>query len=497
MDLMTRLTSRSFLPALAAATLFSLATSKAATPHQFTRDNVLGTQLDVKIIAQTDAQAKQAFTVAHQEIERLNRILSSYQPQSECSRLSAAAKGSPIKVSPELYQALKIGRHAHSLSEGHFTLFSSELSELWKKAAQSQTLPATAPLQQLCKHIQAAEKQVELHPANSSVTFGPDTKGLSLNLNAVAKGMIIDASLKKIISSPGVISAMVNIGGDIACGGKPHPWPVSIRAPKGSKPIEDVLLQGDAIATSGHYHRFFNIKEQSYSHIIDARSGAPVNRIISSTVIAPTAAEADMLATVLCLVDAPTAMQIIQTRKNCQALVIDNQHLVHRSAGWKQQEAPASQNELSPVEISFEQAFSGTGKKSKRHYTIIWVENQQGEKVKDILLWHKMKKRKYLKSLKSWWGIGGKETAKDLTFLKSVSEATKRAGQYSTSWDHTDNAKQALPRGKYSIHIEVNREDGPGKERPTHLEIDIDTRQQSLSKKASPAPEIPHFQVNR
>lgn len=473
-------------------------TALAKDPHHFTRDNILGTGLEVQIIARNEQNAQQAFEQALEEINRLNKVFSGYETSSECSQLSQAAKKTPIKVSKELFLALRASRAAKELSRGRFTIFSSELSQAWKLAAQQQRLPGKDDLLTICQTISAAEKEIVLNRANRTVTLGD--KALKLNLDAIAKGIIIDASLQKIIGSDGVSSAMVNIGGDIACGGQAHPWPVEVRHPESSKKSITVPLCDSAIATSGHYHRFITIEKKQFSHIIDAQSGAPVQDVISATIIAPSAAEADMLATVTCLLDVPSALKIINQRKNCHALIIDSEMKSHSSKEWPtstSHQLAESSSSQAPVSISFELAFSGKGKKSDRHYTVVWVENQDGEKVKDILLWHKMKKRKYLKTLKAWYSKGGKEASKDLEFLKTISEATKKAGSYSLEWDHSDNQGQTLPPGIYTINIEVNREDGPGKESPTHTKVKIDTRNKVIEEEAEPQPELRAVQIKR
>lgn len=464
--------------------------------HRFTREHVLGTNLDVRIIAANDQDAQDAFTQSMAELERLEAIFSIYRPDSECSQLSATTRNTPTQLSPELFNALRIGNAARTLSKGGFTHFSGAFEKIWKESAKAQSLPTPERLLSISELISSAEKQIKLDPQNSTITLGPETQGLTLNLNAFAKGIIIDSCLKKIINSRGVHSALVNIGGDIASGGKPHNWPVSITPPLPSLKHENLTLSNQSIATSGHYHRFVRIGEKTYSHIIKATSGQPATEVLSATVVAPSAAEADMLATLMCLGDVTTGLRIIHERKKCHALLIDKNQQCHYSPDWPESQ-DFSTDEEHHVRISFEQAFSTKGKKSDRHYTVVWVENEHSEKVKDILLWHKMKKRKYLKTLKTWWSKGGKKDAKNYEYLKNLSEATKKAGQYSVIWDHTDDQNNLLLPGKYTIHLEVNREDGPEKESPTHVQISIDTRQTEFSKKSDAKDEIRNFHVER
>lgn len=466
--------------------------------HHFTREGILGTHLEVKLLCTQEEQALKGFELVLDEVERLSAIFDHRTSSSEITRLMNS-QGVPMKVSDELLKALLLSQEANRKSKGSFTVFSPSFKAVWKEAEAVGLMPDGGKIEGLCQQVKATEQAIEI--AGNWVTLPVRAEGLKMNLDALAKGLIIDQCIKRVIDNVGVDSALVNIGGDMASAGLPFKWDVLVRSPKGQGALDWLSLDGNAVATSGSYHRGYEINGAHYSHIIDAVTGVPVDSVVSSTVVAPTALEADRLATLLSLMGAKEGLEMINGMDDCKAMLVDAQQRVYYSDNWtppaQQVKAGEPSANQQPVSITFNQRFSGKGKKSDRHYTVVWVEDSKGEKVKDILVWYKKKERKYLRDLKGWYSSGGKVTSKDAEFMASISEATKKAGSYTVQWDHTDNEGKLLPEGDYVIKIEVNREDGPGDERPTLAKVNIDTRWKKIKEEAPAKPELADVLIER
>jgi thiamine biosynthesis lipoprotein len=124
--------------------------------------------------------------------------------------------------------------------------------------------------------------------------------GMELDLAGIAKGYAVDRAAA-ILREHGVERGMVNLGGNIYAIGSPpgeDGWPVGIRDPRGgSSVVGSLLLEDQAVATSGNYENYIELEGQIYGHIIDPRTGRPVSRTLSVTVVAPRALDADALST--------------------------------------------------------------------------------------------------------------------------------------------------------------------------------------------------------
>ena len=126
---------------------------------------------------------------------------------------------------------------------------------------------------------------------------------MELDLGGIAKGAAVDYAFER-LRAAGYADFVVNLGGNIRVSGRPHPrrrtWHVAVRDPGNPSRTVDGALEladGEAVATSGSYERFVEIGGRRYSHIIDPRTGMPVARGGSVSVVAPSAMRADAWST--------------------------------------------------------------------------------------------------------------------------------------------------------------------------------------------------------
>ena len=125
--------------------------------------------------------------------------------------------------------------------------------------------------------------------------------GISIDLGGIGKGVAVDWAIAK-LRSLGVTNAMVKAGGDLRVSGAPpgetH-WTVQLEDPQKLGRRVRIPLRDAALSTSGNYENFFEVNGRRYSHILNPRTGLPVEGIAACTVIAPTCAESDLWATAL------------------------------------------------------------------------------------------------------------------------------------------------------------------------------------------------------
>jgi thiamine biosynthesis lipoprotein len=447
----------------------------------YSYENVLGTSFDLYVDADK-SKADQCCSIMLKEIDRLNRCLSTEQSSSEISLLNS--KSGIIEISRDLYEVLKSAQKYQNKSNGSYSLAISPLTNLWKSAVLNKTLPSPLALQEAIE-LTNRSSTCKLWETNSKYYCQKNTG--AFNLYSLAKGYIMDKSLEKAGNICDVESIILNIGGDILCRSKStetvlgicDPFQNSDNAPS----LSSVKIKNGALATSGNYARYFEIQDRKYSHIIDGRSGKPVEEIISASVWATNAVDADALATVANILKPEETLKLINSIDNCECLLVSNEGEVLRSENFSKIElvgnlpvlckAKPIDGAWGPHKVSINFKLENSTPKNKKrfhkHYTLVWVEDSKGKVIRHLAIWIRKKKTKYLRSMKKWWSNGGQKKMKDKKIL-ATSRATRPPGSYTLTWDGLDDNGKKCKSGLYTFHIEVCREKGP---KATHVELKL------------------------
>jgi len=158
-----------------------------------------------------------------------------------------------------------------------------------------------------------------------------------VTLNAIAKGYILDRVCVTAMQQPGVQAVLVNIGGDIRHLGV-SPVPVHIADPfapqENAVPISTVRLQNQGVATSGNYRRGFRIGERWYSHLLDPRTGYPVERVVSASVVAESALLADVLTTAFSVMQPEESLRLADSLPGVATLLVSQNGEIDANTLW-------------------------------------------------------------------------------------------------------------------------------------------------------------------
>jgi thiamine biosynthesis lipoprotein len=257
-------------------------------------------------------------------LETVNGQMSSWRSDSEISRFNAEEPDAWMAVSPDtlsvIDEALRIGR----LSGGAFDPTIGPLVDLWGFGPGSAERRIPQPAR-----VDAALERTglgQVRTRGSRPAIAKARAGLEIDLSGIAKGFGVDRLARR-LEARGVDHYLVEIGGELrALGHSPRrrPWWIGIEKPlAGRRAVQRIVgLDRGAIATSGNYRNFFDSDGWRYSHIIDPRSGEPVrHRLVSATVVAPTAMLADVLSTAL-MVLGPDDGWALAEREKLAALFI-------------------------------------------------------------------------------------------------------------------------------------------------------------------------------
>ncbi|WP_155299353.1 FAD:protein FMN transferase [Deinococcus kurensis] len=303
-------------------------------PHRLhtTYERLLGTEVEVQVVARTAALAEAAEQAALAEIERLTLIFNRFDPESELCRWQARPGATHVALSLELQHVLRLADHWRDLSGGAFHPGADALGQLWQQAAATGQRPNEAALARQVSALRAAPWTLHADGSATLHASGP------LGLNALAKGYIVDRAVLAATRGAGVRSVLINAGGDLRVTG-PARVNVLIADPFTARddapPAARVQVRGGALATSGQAHRGVRIGAAHYSHVLDPRSGQPVQDVPGVTVTAPECVTADALATVLSVLDVRAGLQLLAGLPECEALIITADGQRHASPGWR------------------------------------------------------------------------------------------------------------------------------------------------------------------
>ncbi len=291
----------------------------------------MGVDFKITLYSTSETSANHAFQLAYQRISQLDKTLTHYGGDSELLQLCASSPhNQPVHISHDLWYVLKQALQMSRESHGAFDITLGPLTRLWRRARRNQQLPETA-------QIEAAQKAVgywliELDCGQPAVRL--TRPGMLLDLSAVAKGYAADQALET-IKQNGVTCAVVDAGGDLAIG-QPPPgqsgWRVALPSQNdkiGAKWMLEIAQCG--IATSGDRFQFVELDGRRYSHILDPRSGKPLEKHHQVTVIAKNCARADSLASALCVLDLPQGMRLLNRLPAASGRIIESDGVAKNS----------------------------------------------------------------------------------------------------------------------------------------------------------------------
>jgi thiamine biosynthesis lipoprotein len=455
------------LPALAALALRPDAT-EAASPVVFHEANVLGTSLDLTVNTQNQADADKVRAIVLDEVKRLEKILSAYEPTAELARLNATGRLS--NPSQELIDVLNAYKQWRERSGGAFQLAAGSMKSLWADGK----VPNDA---MLAEAVQSANGESWLLQKGGDLTLAA---GKKLNVDSLGKGFIVSAALAKAKKEgPTVEGILLNIGGDISATGFGTPgrklkWTIAVADPanpaENAKPVCELRLTDLSIATSGRYARG--------NHLIDPRTGKPVGvngggkpdraGIASVTVIAPDNATANALATSVNVLGVDEGLKLVKATPNAEALIVLNGGGRIRSENFKRYEIPRGDGiaesriaesdgprvpEAFVVDVAL--PVKPGSREGERPYVAVWIEDDQQQHVRTLAVWGD--DEKWLRQLDYW----SKVIKADASLISKVTRATRDAGKYELAWDGLDQQGRRVPQGQYDVWVEVNYEHQP------------------------------------
>ncbi len=282
--------------------------SNANIPGPLTvyRRRAMASDFEVSFNENTTENGADAALTALDEVDRFESILSVFRPQSDVSRLNLLGAEMNIRVCPELLHALLLCRTLWEETDGAFDITASPLWELWGFARKEGNVPLPEKIAETLLHV--GMQHVNIREDLSVVTFDhPDVK---ISFGGIGKGLALDAATE-LMERTGAANFLIHGGkssvvarggrsGDYCDSGKNRRtcWTIGLASPKQpDQRLAEIHLRNTSLATSGSQYQFFRYRGQRLAHILNPQTGLPAQGLLSTTVIATSAAITDALST--------------------------------------------------------------------------------------------------------------------------------------------------------------------------------------------------------
>ena len=311
------------------ALVFALSLAGCATA-EVGKQSVVGFYMDTVVMLTAYVDDTQVLNDALKECGRYERLLSRTVEGSDVWNLNHAG-GQPVKVSRDTLEILEAARQVSELSGGAFDATIAPVSTLWDFTSGAAVLPDAGALAEAAARVDYAKVEI----SGDEVTL---PEGMMIDLGGIAKGYIADA-VKGYLIERGVESAVLSFGGNVVTiglkpGGKP--WKVGIQdidAPTGEYMLVSKNFGGSTV-TSGIYERGFELDGVWYHHILDPRTGWPVqNELASVTVFSESSMWGDALATAAFALGTEAGTALIEGLEGFEAVFIARDRSVTYSSG--------------------------------------------------------------------------------------------------------------------------------------------------------------------
>ena len=293
----------------------------------------MGSAFEVVILAGQDSAlwATSMVDSAETEIRRIERLISSWDPNSETSRLNQMAGREPIMIDQELADLIWRSVAIYKATDGAFDITYAGMASIWDFSPEKiNQWPDSSLVDSVKQYVNA-----------DAISFYEDGKialereGMRIGFGGIGKGYAADKTAK-LLRDKGVKNGVINASGDLYCWGhdeSKRPWRVAVVDPK-NKQIVRLWLEANnqAVVTSGDYEKYKMHRGKRYAHIINPKTGYPVSGMYSATVIAPSAGLADALATAIFVLGREAGIQLINQLPNTECVLIDSDNRMWTSA---------------------------------------------------------------------------------------------------------------------------------------------------------------------
>jgi thiamine biosynthesis lipoprotein len=292
---------------------------------------LMGNHFEISAVADNEAWAHERIDAGVREIQRIEKLLTTFSDTSETSLINRNAGIAPVPVSRETLNIIERSIRLSGITQGAFDItYGSVDKRLWNFDTTMKALPSRETAKKMVRLINY--RNIFLDTEECTVFLRE--KGMRIGFGGIGKGYAAERA-KQVMLEMGTDSGIVNASGDLSAWGyQPDgtPWTIGIVNPNASNRLFSYLTVTDmALATSGNYEKYILIDGKKYSHTIDPRTGLPITGIKSVTIIAPNAELADAMATPVMIMGIKAGLDMINQIRDMEAILIDDNDKIYSS----------------------------------------------------------------------------------------------------------------------------------------------------------------------
>ena len=292
---------------------------------------LMGNRFEISVVGGDENWANEKIENAIAEISRIERLLTTFKPDSQTNQINAQAGIRPVQVDKEVFELIQRSLRISNLTQGAFDITYGSIDKtLWNFDTKMTALPDAVTAKKMVRLIDY--QKVILNKNDYSVLL--QEKGMRIGFGGIGKGYAAEMA-KQLMMREGVKSGVVNASGDLTTWGNQldgKQWTIGIADPnQKNKTFSSINISNMAVATSGDYEKFVIINNKRYSHTINPKTGLPVTGIKSVTIIAPNAELADCLATPVTVMGVKVGLDLINQIKGIACVIVDDNDKIFTS----------------------------------------------------------------------------------------------------------------------------------------------------------------------
>ncbi|WP_046746019.1 FAD:protein FMN transferase [Kordia zhangzhouensis] len=290
---------------------------------------LMGSRFDITVVANNKTEADTYIDIAVTEISRIEKLISSWDENSQTSKINRNAGIKAVHVDKELFDLIERAIQISKLTDGAFDISYASMDRIWKFDGSVTKMPTPENIKASVAKV--GYQHIILDKEKQTVFL--KIKGMKIGFGAIGKGYAADKA-KQLLKQKGVQAGIINASGDMNTWGTQtngDQWKVGITNPMNKNNVFALLpISERAVVTSGNYEKYIMINGKRYSHIIDPRTGYPSSGIVSVSVFAPSAELADALATSVFVMGKDVGLNFINQLKGIECIIVDEKgKIVH------------------------------------------------------------------------------------------------------------------------------------------------------------------------
>ena len=277
---------------------------------------LMGSPILLKLFSHDEALASRVFRL----IKQYEDLLTVNRARSQVMDINHAAGQHPVVVSRAVFELIRCAKAASLFQDSAFNLAIGPLVKRWKIGFQGDSVP---PADEIAALLEITHPEdVILDEARSSVFL--TRAGMEIDLGAIAKGYIADR-VRDYLHKEGTERGLINLGGNVQTLGSPEGgWSVGLKKPfTGEALIGAMTVENRSVVTSGTYERYFEQNGRRYHHILDPRTGYPLdNELDSVTIISKDSIDGDIWTTLMYGMGVEKGCAVLRSRPDIEAIFV-------------------------------------------------------------------------------------------------------------------------------------------------------------------------------